>query len=186
MGKIVVTEFVTIDGVMEDPGGSEGSKVGGWAFEVSMGEDGGAFKGQEAQNASALLLGANTYRSFARDWPQIEDFAMYNAMPKYAVSTTLTGADSTWENTTIIADDVPARIAALRDKHEGEIQVHGSATLAQSLIDNDLVDELRLMVFPLVLGTGKRLFGETGGKKRLHLVESRTVGEGVTILVYAR
>ncbi|HEX6681437.1 MAG TPA: dihydrofolate reductase family protein [Candidatus Limnocylindrales bacterium] len=143
-------------------------------------------KGEEGQACSALLLGRNTYKSFARDWPKIEEFAMYNAIPKYVVSTTLTDDEATWENTTIIGSDAPQRVAALRDQHDGEIQVHGSGTLAQSLIDADLVDELRLMVFPIILGDGKRLFGSTGGKKKLRQTQARAVGEGVTILVYER
>jgi dihydrofolate reductase len=184
MGRVVVTEFVSLDGVMEDPGGAEDFKYGGWTFQISRGEEGEQFKLDETMNSEALLLGRVTYEGFAEAWPSREgDFAdKFNTMPKYVVSSTLDEAG--WTNSTVLRGDVPEAVSELRQKHEGDIVVHGSAQLAQTLLEHDLVDELRLMVFPVVLGSGKRLFGETADKKSLSLVESRTVGDGVAILIY--
>jgi dihydrofolate reductase len=184
MGRVVVTEFVSLDGVMEDPGGAEDFKYGGWTFQISRGEEGDQFKLDETMNSEALLLGRVTYEGFAEAWPSREgDFAdKFNTMPKYVVSSTLDEAG--WTNSTVLRGDVPEAVSELRQKHEGDIVVHGSAQLAQTLLEHDLVDELRLMVFPVVLGSGKRLFGETADKKSLSLVESRTVGDGVAILIY--
>jgi dihydrofolate reductase len=185
MGRIVVTEFVSLDGVMEDPGGSENFKHGGWAFEFSRGEEGDRFKLDETMGSDALLLGRVTYEGFAQSWPERDgEFAdKFNSMPKYVVSSTL--EDPTWTNTTVIeGGDVAAAVAKLKDEHAGDVVVHGSARLAQALLDQGLVDELRLMVFPVVLGKGKRIFGETGDKKPLRLKDSRMVGDGVAILVY--
>ena len=181
MGRIVVTEFISIDGVVEDPGGSEDFKYGGWAFEFSRGDEGDDFKLDETRNSAALLLGRTTYEGFADAWPSREgEFAdLFNNMPKYVVSSTLKDPD--WANTTVIGLDDVARI---RDEADGDVVVHGSAQLAQALLDKGLVDELRLMVFPVVLGSGKRLFGETGDKKPLRLTDSKTVGDGVSIQVY--
>jgi dihydrofolate reductase len=186
MGRIVVTEFASLDGVMEDPGGSEDFRHGGWTFEYWRGDDGDKFKVDETMNSAALLLGRVTYEGFADAWPSREgEFAdKFNQMPKYVVSTTL--EDPEWTNSTVISGDVPQAVARLRDEIEGEIVVHGSATLVQTLLDNDLVDELRLMVFPVVLGSGKRLFADTDDKKSLRLTDSMTVGDGVAILVYQR
>jgi dihydrofolate reductase len=186
MGRIVVTEFMSLDGVIEDPGGAEDYKYGGWSFEFSRGEEGDKFKLDETHNSDALLLGRVTYEGFADAWPQREgEFAdKFNNMPKYVVSSTLT--DPEWTNSTVINGDVPAEVAKVRDAHDGDVVVHGSAQLAQTLIENDLVDELRLMVFPVVLGSGKRLFGETTDKKPLELADSTTVGDGVAILTYRK
>jgi dihydrofolate reductase len=183
MGRIVVTEFVSLDGVMEDPGGSEGSKHGAWTFQFSRGEEGDRFKLDETMGSEALLLGRVTYEGFAAAWPSREgEFAdKFNTMPKYVVSSTL--GDPEWANTTVLAGDVVEAVTKLREDQGGDIVVHGSAMLAQALIENDLVDELRLMVFPVVLGSGKRLFGESG-VKRLQLADSKSVGDGVMILVY--
>ena len=185
MGKIVVTEFVSLDGVMEDPGGAEGFKYGGWTFEIPRGDEGDQFKLDETRDSSALLLGRRTYEGFAEAWPSREgEFAdKFNSMPKYVVSSTM--GEPTWNNTTVLKGDVADEVAKLREREDGDIAVHGSASLVQSLLEHDLVDELRLMVFPVVLGTGKRLFGETTDKKRLRLVDSRLVGDGVNILIYA-
>jgi dihydrofolate reductase len=184
MGRIVVTEFASIDGVVEDPGGSENFKYGGWSFEFNRGEDGDKFKLDEALDSEALLLGRVTYEGFAEAWPQRDgEFAdKLNSMPKYVVSSTL--KDPEWSNTTVLEGDVAKSVAKLRDEVDGDIYVHGSVQLAQALLDNDLVDELHLMVFPVVLGAGKRLFGSTGDKKTMQLAESKTVGDGVEILVY--
>jgi dihydrofolate reductase len=186
MGRIVVTEFVSLDGVMEDPGGAETFKYGGWSFEYSRGEDGDAFKLEETRASEALLLGRVTYQGFADAWPSRDgEFAdKFNSMPKYVVSSTL--ENPAWTNTTVIDGDVAGAVAKVKDKHDGDIVVHGSAQLAQALLEQGLVDELRLMVFPVVLGRGKRIFGETGDKMPLRLTDSRTVGDGVAILVYER
>ena len=182
MGRIVVTEFVSLDGVMEDPGGSENFEYGGWSFEFGRGEEGDRFKLDETMGSEALLLGRVTYEGFADAWPKRDgEFAdKFNSMPKYVVSTTL--KDPEWTNTTVLGsvDEVPR----LRDEVDGDVVVHGSRSLAQELIERDLVDELRLMVFPVVLGKGKRLFGDTSGKKPLELVDSKTVGDGVAILIF--
>jgi len=184
MGKLVVTEFVSVDGVMEAPGGAEDFEHGGWALEIDRGEGGNAFKLEEALASEALLLGRVTYEGFAAAWPsRTGEFAdKFNSMPKYVFSSTLEEAD--WDNTTILDGDVVDEVSKLREEHEGEIVVHGSATLVQTLLEHDLVDEVRLMVFPVILGKGKRVFGETTDKTPARLVDSRTVGSGVVILVY--
>jgi dihydrofolate reductase len=184
VGKIVVTEFVSLDGVMEDPGGAEGYRHGGWTFEFDRGPEGDKFKLDEALGAEALLLGRVTYEGFAAAWPSREgEFAdKFNTMPKYVVSSTLEKAD--WTNSTVLEGDLAAGVAALRQKHDGDVVVNGSARLVQALLEHDLVDELRLMVFPVVLGSGRRLFGETSDKKRFRLTSSTTVGDGVAIQVY--
>jgi dihydrofolate reductase len=184
MGRIVVTEFVSLDGVMEDPGGAEDFEHGGWSFEFSRGEEGDRFKLDETMSSEALLLGRVTYEGFAAAWPSREgEFAdKFNSMPKYVVSSTL--EQPAWTNTTVLKDDLAEEVARLKAAHDRDVVVHGSATLVRALLDQNLVDELRLMVFPIVLGSGKRLFGDTAGKRPLRLVESKTVGDGVAILVY--
>ena len=186
MGRIVVTEFVSLDGVMEAPGGGEGFKYEGWTFEIERGDEGNKFKLDETMETEALLLGRRTYEGFAAAWPSREgEFAdKFNNMPKYVVSSTL--KDPEWNNTTVLNGDVADEVAKLSREQDGDIVVHGSAQLVQALVEHDLVDELRLMVFPVVLGTGKRLFGETSDKKRLKLTDSKTVGDGVAILTYER
>jgi dihydrofolate reductase len=185
VGRIVVTEFVSLDGVMEAPGG-EDFKYKGWSFEFDRGEEGNQFKLDETVESEALLLGRVTYEGFAAAWPSREgEFAdKFNSMPKYVVSSTL--EDPEWNNTTVLKGDVTEEVSKLRQGQDGDIYVHGSCQLAQTLIEHDLVDELHLMVFPVVLGTGKRLFGETSDKKPLRLADSKTVGDGVAILVYER
>jgi dihydrofolate reductase len=184
MGRIVVTEFVSLDGVMEDPGGAEDFKYGGWTFEIERGEEGDKFKLDEAMDADALLLGRKTYEGFAEAWPSREgEFAdKFNNMPKYVVSSTLKDPD--WNNSTVLDGDLAEEVSKLREQVDGDIVVHGSAQLVQALVEDGLVDELRLMVFPVVLGAGKRLFGETSDKRRLRLSDSKTVGDGVSILIY--
>jgi dihydrofolate reductase len=184
VGKIVVTAFVSLDGVMEDPGGAEDFKYGGWSLEFDRGQEGDQFKLDETLASEALLLGRQTYEGFAEAWPQREgEFAdRFNNMPKYVVSSTL--KEPTWTNTTVLDGDVVEEVTQLKEQLDGEIVVHGSAQLTQTLLETDLVDELRLMVFPVALGSGKRLFGETSDKKPLTLVDSRVVGDGVAILVY--
>jgi dihydrofolate reductase len=184
VGRIVVTEFVSLDGVLEDPGGSENFKHSGWSFEISRGDEGDKFKLDETMSSDALLLGRVTYEGFAEAWPSREgEFAdKFNTMPKYVVSSTL--AEPEWTNTTVLGGNLAEEVAQLKERHDGDIVVHGSAQLTQALLEQDLVDELRLMVFPVVLGSGKRLFGETSDKKPLRLSNSKVVGDGVTILTY--
>ena len=186
MGRIVVTEFVSLDGVVEAPGGGEGFKHGGWSFEISRGEEGDKFKLDETLASEALLLGRVTYEGFAAAWPSRADEAgfadKFNSMPKYVVSSTLENPE--WNNSTVLKGDVGEEVAKLKQEQDGDIVVHGSPQLVQTLIEHDLVDEYRLMVFPVVLGSGKRLFGETTDKKSLRLVDSKVVGDGVAILVY--
>lgn len=187
MGKLVVTEFVSVDGVFEDPGGAEEYEYGGWTFEYDRGDEGNKFKLDEVMEAEAHLLGRVTYEGFAEAWPSREgEFAdKLNSDPKYVVSTTL--KDPEWQNTTVIDGDVPAEIAKLKDATDGVILLAGSGTLVRTLLENDLVDELRLMVFPTVLGRGKRLFPDGIDRLKLRLAESRTVGgDGVQVQVYQR
>ena len=180
MSRIVVSQFVTLDGVFEDPGGSEGIERGGWAFRYERGEEGDRFKLDEVMAADGLLLGRVTYEGFAAAWPSRTDefgFAdKFNSMPKYVVSSTLT--DPEWNNTRVVTlDELPGL--------EGELLVNGSGQLVQALLERGLVDELRLMVFPAVLGNGRRLFGQTDAEFPFRLVKSQPVGgDGVTILVY--
>jgi dihydrofolate reductase len=184
MGRIVVTEFVSLDGVMEDPGGSENFAQGGWSFKISRGEEGDKFKLDETFASEALLLGRVTYEGFAEAWPSREgEFAdKFNSMPKYVVSSTLDQPE--WNNSTVLKGDVVEEVGKLRQEQDGDIVVHGSARLVQTLLEHDLVDELRLMVYPVVLGSGKRLFGDTRDGKPLRLVDSKVVGDGVAILIY--
>jgi dihydrofolate reductase len=183
MGRIVVTEFVSLDGVMEDPGGAEDYRYGGWTFAIDRGE-GDKFKLEETLDTDALLLGRKTYEGFAAAWPSREgEFAdRFNSMPKYVVSSTLRDPD--WSNSKVLTGDVAQEVRRLKESIAGNIVVHGSAQLAQTLIEQDLLDELRLMLFPVILGTGKRLFGDTSDKKSLRLSDCKTVGDGVAILTY--
>lgn len=184
MGRIVVTEFVSIDGVMQDPGGDSNFKHAGWTFEIRQGQEGADFKLDETRKSEALLLGRVTYQGFAKAWPSIEgEFGdKFNSMPKYVISSTLDKAD--WTNSTVLKGDVVKEVTNLKQNLEGDIVVHGSAQLVQTLLEHDLVDEMRLMVYPVVLGTGKRLFGETTDKKPMRLVDSKTLGDGITLLTF--
>jgi len=186
MGRIVVTEFVSLDGVMEAPGGGEGFKHAGWTFEIERGDEGERFKLEETLDSAALLLGRVTYEGFAAAWPSMEgEFAdKFNTMPKYVVSSTLEAPE--WTNSTVLDGDLVEEVSKLKGAVEGNIVVHGSAQLVQALVEHDLVDEVRLMVFPVVLGSGKRLFGDMADKKRLRLAASKTVGDGIAILTYER
>jgi dihydrofolate reductase len=189
MGRIVVSEFVSIDGVMEDPGGSEGTRNAGWTFRFNRGDDGDRFKLDEVLDAEALLLGRVTYQGFAQAWPTIDDpvgfAAKMNAMPKYVVSNTLADEDATWNNSSVVRGVVVSELTSLKASLEGDLLVNGSAELVQLLVEHGLVDEFRLMVFPIVLGEGKRLFGEVGEAPMLSLDEVTRVGDdGVVILTY--
>jgi dihydrofolate reductase len=189
MGKVVVTEFITLDGVIQDPGGTGEMERGGWSFEYDRGEEGDKFKLDELMASDAQLLGRITYEGFAEAWPTMEDeqgFAdKMNSMPKYMVSTTI--KDPAWENTTVISDDVPDQVAKLKDQYEGDILIAGSAQLIQTLVESDLVDEWRLMVFPEVLGEGKRLFDGGLPRRKLKLTDDRALGpDGIRLLIYER
>ena len=177
---------MSLDGVVEDPGGAEDFKHGGWSFKFDRGAEGNKFKLDETMESEALLLGRKTYEGFAAAWPSRTDDAgfadKFNSMPKYVVSSTLENPD--WNNSHVLEGDVVEAVQKLKREQDGDIVVHGSAQLVQTLLDHDLVDELRLMVFPVVLGSGKRLFGETGDKKTLKLADSKIVGDGVAILTY--
>jgi dihydrofolate reductase len=186
MGNVVVSQFVTVDGVIEDPGGAEGWDRGGWAFQFDRGEEGNQFKLDEVMAADALLLGRKTYEGFAEAWPSREgEFAdKFNGMRKYVVSTTI--GEPEWNNTVVIADNVPEQISNLKGDHDGDILVNGSAQLVATLAEHGLVDEYRLMVFPTVLGAGKRLFADSGATATLKLAEAKPVGpDGVIVLTYA-
>ena len=186
MAKIVVTEFVSLDGVMQAPGG-EDFKYPGWTFEFDRGDDGNQFKVDETMEADALLLGRITYESFAGAWPSRDgEFAdKFNTMPKYVVSSTLDNPE--WNNTTVLKGDAAEEAAKLKEALDGVIQVPGSLRLVGALLEGDLVDQLNLMVFPVALGTGRRLFGEMDERKDWKLTESRPVGpDSVLVLTYER
>jgi len=187
MGRIVVSEFVTLDGVIEDPGGAEGFAHGGWAFKFERGAEGDKFKLDEVMGADAMLLGRVTYEGFAQAWPERTDddgFAdKMNGMRKYVVSSTL--SDPTWSNSVVLRGDLAEEAAKLKGEQDGDILVAGSRQLVQGLTERHLVDEYRLMVFPTVLGSGKRLFEGGGDPLSLELAEARPVGgDGVVILTY--
>ena len=183
MGKVVVSQFITLDGVVEDPGGSENMDRGGWAFKYERGPEGDKFKLDEVMTSQALLLGRVTYEGYAEAWPSREgEFAdKFNNMPKYVVSKTL--KDPEWNNSTVISDDIPAAVNKLKQEIDGDILVNGSVQLVQTLVEHNLVDEYRLMLYPTVLGAGKRLFGETTEPAGLKMVDVKPAGETV-ILTY--
>jgi dihydrofolate reductase len=186
MGRIVVTEYISVDGVVEAPSGTENFERIGWTDAFSRGPEGDKFKLDETMASDALLFGRVTYDTFAPVWPHFEGEIAdkFNAMPKYVISATL--EDPEWNNTIVLRGDVVDEVSALKQQHDGDIAVHGSPQLAQTLIEHDLVDALHLQVYPVIVGAGKRLFGETSNTKRLRLVEARTVGDGVHILIYER
>jgi dihydrofolate reductase len=195
MGRIVVTEFISMDGVMQAPGG-EDFKYKGWTFDFERGDDGNKFKFDEVAEADAHLLGRVTYESFAGAWPErgsdrggegLEaEFAdHFNKDPKYVVSTTL--KDPEWANTTVLdSGDATAQVKKLKDEIDGTILVSGSRRLVQELLDSDLVDQINLMVFPVALGTGDRMFGEMDDRKTFKLTEATPVGTDVLTLKYER
>jgi dihydrofolate reductase len=181
MGRIVVSEFVTLDGVIEDPGGGENSPYGGWAFKFDRGQEGDRFKYDELMAADALLLGRRTYDGFAAAWPQMnqDEFGQkMNGMPKYVVSRTLD--DARWTNSTILPGD-PVEEAARLKTEVGEILVAGSGRLVNTLHANGLIDEYRLMVFPIVLGGGGRLFEESGAQTSLRPVDVKPAADTVLL-----
>ncbi len=192
--KLTVTTFQTLDGVMQAPGGPQedtrgGFEHGGWLVPHFDAET-GAFMDETFRPAQAFLLGRFTYETFARHWPHVEDADdpvanPLNALPKYVASRTLRDEDLTWKGSSLLGDDVPARVAELKARGDGELQVHGSTGLIQTLLEHELVDELRLLTFPVVLGTGTRLFGGGAAPAAMRLTESRTTSSGVVIGVYA-
>jgi dihydrofolate reductase len=206
MGKIVISEFISLDGVVEDPAGIEGFKHGGWTLEIDRGAESEERRGfgqadpeqalrrvpiavaeyllREVLGTDALLLGRRTYEVFAANWPSRDgDYAdKFNSLPKYVVSSTL--EDPEWNTSTVLEGDVVKEVARLKRELDGEIVVYGSIRLARTLIEHDLVDELRLMLYPVLLGAGERLFDETSDKKPLRLVDTRTIGDGVIIHTY--
>ena len=186
MGKVVISENVSLDGVIQDPAGDEGFQRGGWVGRV--GDRGREAAAQvlleEALGTEAMLLGRRSYEFLAARWPsrtgELAD--RLNSVPKYVVSSTLQHPD--WNNSTVLRGDAVTEVSKLKHELDGEIVVLGSPQLARMLIEHDLVDELRLMVYPVVLGAGERLFGETGGNKAMRLVDTQTVGDGIAILTY--
>lgn len=189
MGKLVVTEFITLDGVIDSPGGGPGFEHAGWSFKVNTGGEGEKFKFEELMAAGAQLLGRITYDGFAQAWPTMTDTGEFgekmNSMPKYVVSTTLTNDDADWTNTTVIRDDIAGEVARLKERITGDVLVAGSSQLVRTLAELDLVDEYRLMIHPVVLGSGKRLFGDGMPRTALRLVSSTPIGpDGVLILIY--
>ena len=184
MGRIIVTEYISVDGVVEAPSGTEAFERVGWIDDFTRGPEGDQFKIDETMASDALLLGRVTYEGFAPIWPRVRsEFAdKFNSMPKYVVSRTLKNPD--WNNTTVLSGEVVQEVSRLKERYAGDIVVHGSPQLAQTLIEHDLVDELHLMVYPVIVGAGKRLFDGTSDKKKLRLANAKTVNDGVHILVY--
>jgi dihydrofolate reductase len=184
MRKLIVSEFVTLDGVMEAPGGEPTHRHAGWALE-HMSEEQQAYKLDEVREAEAMLLGRVTYDGFSAAWPGRDGaFAdKMNGMPKYVVSKTL--HDPAWSNTTVLAGDVATEVAALKGGDGGPILIAGSCTLVHALIGGGLVDELRLMVFPVAVGGGLRVFPETDDKVAFSLTSAQAFASGVVVLTYA-
>jgi dihydrofolate reductase len=185
MGKIALSQNMSLDGVMQSPGPTDVPfKYRGWAVDFDGGSEGGRFALKSAQKSEALLLGRVTYEAMQAFWPTAEGELAdrLNKLPKYVVSSTLT--DPSW-NATVLGDDWPEEVARLRNELDGEIVVYGSRRLSHALIGMGLVDELRLLVYPVVLGAGDRLFGEAQDKVALRLVESRPSGGGVVKMIYA-
>lgn len=185
MGKIVVTEFISLDGVVEAPGG-EDFRYPNWSFEFDRGDEGERFKEVESLQASALLLGRVTYEGFASAWPQYEGELAdkYNSMPKFVVSSTLVNPE--WTNTTVLRGDLRDEVSRLKQQVDGEISVPGSIRLVQNLLAEDLVDELHLMTFPVTLGYGRTLWGQTPDKSAWNLTDATPYGDGVLVTIYQR
>ena len=184
MGRIVMSENVSLDGVIEDPAGDEGFERGGWVGLLAGREELGRVALDEALGAEALLLGRRSYEFFGERWrPRTGELAdRLNSLPKYVVSSTLD--DPVWNNSTVLKGDVVTEVAKLKQQLDGDIVVPASYQLVRTLMEHDLVDEMRLVVFPVVLGAGERLFGETTDKKPMRLVDARTIGDGLAFLTY--
>ncbi|MGD0833489.1 MAG: dihydrofolate reductase family protein [Candidatus Dormibacteria bacterium] len=183
MSDVVVSEFITLDGVIEGPGNDPGFDRSGWAFRFSRGPEGDKFKFDEVMAAGALLLGRTTYEGFAAAWPTREGAGEFgekmNSMPKYVVSSTLKRAE--WYNSTILGHDLAVEVDKLKERIDGDILINGSAQLVQGLIELGLVDEYRLMVFPIVLGAGKRLFCDAGQPVVLQAVDATRAGDTMVL-----
>ena len=186
MGRIIVSEFASLDGVVEDPGGAEDYRHGGWSFAFDRGEDGNSYKLDETMESDALLLGRRTFEGFAAAWPERDGplAEKFNTMPKYVVSSTL--SEPSWTNSTVLSGDPVEEARALKEQLGGTIQIAGSVQLVQALVAADLIDELQLMVFPVVLGEGKRLWGPISDKKTFALTDTQVFGEGVAMLTLRR
>lgn len=186
MGRLVVTEYISVDGVVEAPSGTEKFERVGWTDHFSRGPEGNQFKVDETMASDAQLLGRITYETFAEVWPHLEgEFAdKFNSMPKYVVSSKL--KDPEWNNTTVLDGDVVDGVTELKRQYQRDILVHGSPQLSQALIEHDLVDAVHLLMYPVIVGAGKRLFDGTSKTKRLRLASTRTFGEGVHLLIYER
>jgi dihydrofolate reductase len=184
MGRIVISENVSLDGVIQDPAGDEGFSRGGWVGPIAAREDVAKVALDEALGAEAFLLGRRSYQWLAARWPTRSGALAdrLNSLPKYVVSSTL--EDPAWNNSTVLAGEVVDEVSKLRQRLNGEIVVAGSFRLLRTLLEHDLVDEMRLKIFPVVLGAGERLFGETSEKKPMRLVDSRTLGDGIAFLTY--
>jgi dihydrofolate reductase len=186
MGKIVVSENITLDGVIQDPAGDEGFRHGGWVGLIGNSPQLGKLALDEALGQQAFLLGRRTYEWLAARWPSRSGALAdrLNSLPKYVVSATL--EHPAWNNTTVLTGDVPTEVSALKQQIDGDIVIAGSIQLVRTLLEHDLVDELRLKVFPVVLGAGERLFGQTSNKKSTRLAGIRTVEGGLAYLTYER
>jgi dihydrofolate reductase len=184
MGKIIISENVTLDGVIQDPAGDEGVRHGGWAGRPGLREETGKILLDEALGTEALLLGRRSYQYFAALWPSRSGALAdrLNSMPKYVVSSTL--QEPKWSNSTVLKGEVVHEVSKLKQELDGDIVVYASGQLVRTLMEHDLVDQLRLMVYPVVLGAGERLFGQTSDKKPLRLLNARTVGDGLAFLTY--
>jgi dihydrofolate reductase len=184
MSKLIVSEFVSLNGVMEAPGGERGHPHTGWTFESHYGDDHYAYKQTEIDEAESLLLGRKTYEGFSGAWPEREgEFAdKINTMPKYVVSSTLT--DPEWANTTVLSGDPIDEVAKLKEAGDGPILVNGSAQLVHALVENDLVDEYRAMVHPVLVADGLRMFPDPGDMKKLKLTDAIAYDSGVALLIY--
>ena len=184
MATIIISENVSLDGVIQDPAGDEGFRVGGWVGLIKDSPQLNKLALDEAMGAEALLLGRRSYEWFAARWPsrrgELAD--RLNSLPKYVVSSTL--EDPAWTNSTVLKDNPVAEVSKLKQQIDGEIVVFASTQLVHTLIEHDLVDELRLKIFPIVLGAGERLFGETSDKKPMRLLDTQTLERGVAILTY--
>jgi dihydrofolate reductase len=184
MGRIVISENVSLDGVIEDPAGDEGFRLGGWVGKIKDREEVNKAVLDEALGTEAWLLGRRSYEWFAARWPSRTGALAdrLNSLPKYVVSSTLEDAD--WNNSTVLKGDVVTEVSKLKQERNGEIIIPASFQLLRTLMEHDLVDELRLKIYPVVLGAGERLFGETSDKKPLRLVDTQTLDDGVAFLTY--
>jgi len=182
---LIVSEFISLDGVVEAPGGEQSHPQAGWTMPYGV-PDLFAYKLKETLEAESLLLGRTTYEGFSAAWPERDgEFAdKMNAMPKFVVSSTLRDADATWHNSTVVRGEVVAGVERLKETVAGDLLVAGSAALVQLLVEHDLADEYRMMVFPIVLGSGKRLFGEVSAPRVLRLDSVQSVGDGIVVLTY--